>query len=119
MLDRFLFFLTLLSGVTSMTYVHDHIVHAALTSSQSSNLTPPTLPDAFRSFGSFSFIQTAETIKPTEESSTSKKIKKPIPKKLKCACEFQKVEAETNAVAASFLEKVVVPVKSSLLRSLH
>ena len=105
-------FIAFLSTCTA-TYVHEHVVHAALSSSfpTVALATPPTLPDSFRSFGDFSFIETFE--EPDEKSAqatdTEEKATKPIPKKLKCSCEFQKVEAESNAVGltapASLLEK--------------
>jgi len=82
------------------------------------SLSSPSLPDAFQSFGSFSFIETME--EPVALAVKSKATTKPIPKKLKCACEFQKVDSESNAAAAaSFLEQVVVPVKTRLLRLQH
>ena len=97
-------------SAASMTFVHDHTIYSAMSLSSSS----PALPDTFQSFGSFSFIETRE------EPAVSKTTK-PIPKKLKCACEFQKVDSESNAAAAaaSFLERVVVPAKTTLLRSQH
>ena len=122
MLDQLLLLLLLPLCTTSTVYVHPRVVHVAMSSSSSSSssssLAPPTLPDSFRSFGAFSFIETIEDPTTLQEAAV-KQIKsstKPIPKKLKCACEFQKVEAETNAVAASFLEKVVVSTKSPMLR---
>ena len=135
MINQPLLLLLLLPLSTAIKYVHEHAVHAAIVSSSSSSsihtfsstdntIAPPVLPDAFRSFGQFSFIETYEEPdgekKIFEEDST--KAGKPVPKKLKCSCEFQKVEAETNAVGltapASFLEKVVKPTnENSMLRS--
>ena len=107
------------------TYVHDRVVQAHLVASSSSSsfdaATLPTLPKAFQSFGDFSFIQTYQEPIPSiaAAAAETKVANKPIPKKLKCSCEFQKVEAETNAIGlsapTSFLEKVVN--SNALLRS--
>ena len=105
-----LLLLLLSHSITSVTFVHEHVVHSAM------SLSSPSLPDAFQSFGSFSFIETMEEPVAVQSKATTK----PIPKKLKCACEFQKVDSESNAAAAaSFLEQVVVPVKTRLLRLQH